>query len=62
MHFNPIKDHYQEPNRYFKNKNTADRGVLKILETPKLKVCEVYLKKYKRCEMINGKDKCNDEG
>lgn len=32
------------------------------MAAPKLKVCEVYLKKFKRCEMINGKDKCDEEG
>lgn len=62
IHFNPITDHYTEPATFYKNRNTADRGVLKVVGAPKLKVCEVYLKKFKRCEMINGKGKCDDEG
>ena len=47
---------------FIKNENTADFAVLAIEDKPKPKVCEVYMKKFKRCEMINGKGKCDEEG
>lgn len=62
LHFNPIKDSFIKPKRYVKNENTADYSTLGIVEIPKPRVCEVFLKKFKRCEMINGKGKCDEEG
>ena len=62
LHYDPNTQHFTEPKTFVKNENTADYGVLAIEEKPKPRVCEVYLKKFKRCEMINGKGKCEDEG